>query len=163
MPMKRLYSLALLLLVGACHPDASTPNRQRDAKDAVSVDLRHNWCFENGQVSVEHPAMQPSRRFKGVWHWGFEYSEFEEEGHPAPSSEVLGVWLEVANPERFSLGDFPITQHYAIEFIGRESVCDRDAMPIGMGFGHFGASQRLVVADRIVSIKPVKPPQSRGP
>lgn len=161
--MKRLYPLGLLLLVGACHPDASAPNRQHNAQDAVSVDLRHNWCFENGEVSFEHPAMQPSRRFKGVWHRGFEYSEFEEEGDPTPSGETLSVWLEVPDPDKFPLGNPPITQHYAIEFIGRKSVCDRDAMPLGMGFGHFGASKRLIVADRIVSIKLVKPPASSAP
>lgn len=150
--MKHICPAALLLLACACSPHGATPARQQNSQ-----------CFENGIISAERFAMQPSRRFKGVWHWGFETSVFEEEGRPDPAEDNLRVWLEVANPEKFPLGNPPIAQHYAIEFIGRESVCDRDALPPGMGFGHFSASERLIVADQILSLKPVDPKPSRSP
>lgn len=86
--------------------------------------------------------MTPPKRFKGLWRFEFEGSQFCEE--PATTCEFTRdgetAWLS----ER--TGDYDQGRLYRVEFIGRKTV---DAAT----YGHFGMYAHEVIVDRFLSTK----------
>ena len=183
--MKRSCS-AFLLLASACNQQGDAPPAQELASDnwkaaytpaeckALIEKIAYvrrchpgvdpnseNWIFEvSDENSVgKFKCMPYSRpeRLAGVWVVGFESSNF----YPNASSyeETLslpeGTWLDADEPvpqEVTDAGQGAGTRAYSIEFVGRRSLCE-------WIYGHMGVSPREVVAQRIVSLRPLAMPQ----
>ena len=67
-------------------------------------------------------------------------------GDPASS-----IWLDMKEVEGLPVREPTKMHFYELELIGREPICDRDS--IGHGFGHMNISDRLIVVERLLSIK----------
>lgn len=115
----------------------------------------------DGAMDYEHCVdFLPAERMHGVWVTGFEQSSYlpNATGIPAVDDpERHRIWLTFAagaRPDpalRAELDMMRTTAAVAIEFDGRRS---RHA---GAGYGHLGGADRLVIVDRIVSMRILGP------
>lgn len=90
-------------------------------------------------------AMEPIRRWRGLWRRDFELSRF----CPAPTKNCdfpsPGEFVWLSHHGRHESAP-PHKQLYAIDFYGR-----RTSIP--GSFGHLGTAQREIVVDRLVSLQ----------
>lgn len=95
----------------------------------------------------------PSQRMTGVWLVGLEYSAF----FPGASTyaDVKGrpdkIWLQAKPPlprEVVAAGQGAGTRAYAIDLVGRRSLCE-------FHYGHFGMFPQEVIAERIVAVRAI--------
>ncbi len=88
----------------------------------------------------------PSRRMHGRWIVGFETSDFREDAKPVPRQVKSGTWLDapasLARDPRF----YGRPRLFQIELVGRSASFPGS-------YGHMGLARRLVVADRILSLR----------
>ncbi len=122
-------------------------------EDGIIYSLPYRDCVE----------LLPPERIRGTWFVSTEGSGFVPEGAPLPAMRVVGpgplppdmnVHLDVGWPRMLELlesvpepqgeGD---TGRYAVEFIGRRAR-DRGE------YGHGGLAEKLIVVDRMLSIRP---------
>ena len=95
----------------------------------------------------------PPRRLAGVWVIGLESSRFYPQAstYDETVNRSEKIWLETDEPvppEVTEAGQGAGTRAYAIDFIGRRSLCE-------WHYGHFGMSPHEVVAQRILSLQPL--------
>ncbi len=93
------------------------------------------------------------RRMHGIWRLGFEFSMFWENGDAAKPPLPRGAWLrpplgQAALPAGMRPGA------YEVELIGRSNLYPGH-------FGHMGLSPDIVLADRILSLRPLPAAGSR--
>lgn len=163
--MKRAVAGMIVIAMLSCCRDRNTPPqayRHWSDKLAVAIGLskvgivQPCWFKVNETKNVagyERIAldqcfeMDPQRHWKGLWHNEFEGSRF----CPAPAKECSWqtpgekVWLSF--PERKSYLDLDSQPGiYEVDFIGRETSYSGN-------YGHMGASNREMLADRLISIK----------
>ena len=98
----------------------------------------------------------PSERLSGVWVIGLEYSGFFPNASSYEETERRAdkIWLEaVPSPsaEVTAAGLGAGTRAYAVDLVGRRSLCD-------FNYGHMGMSPQQVIAERIVAMRPLSVP-----
>ncbi len=106
------------------------------------------------------PLREP-RTYEGVWINDFEGSRFAE--NTTDANEVLAqsnrIWFNpydtlVPLPANFRAYYGHV---YRVRFVGREAV---DMKRKGLeGYGHFGMSEGLILADQMISIEDITPPE----
>jgi hypothetical protein len=98
-----------------------------------------------------------SQRLRGLWVIDLEASEFFPNASKFEDASGQPMWLQSDLLEqRRDLLDAVQgagRRVYAVEFEGRESLCD------GF-FGHMGMSPRQVIAERFYSLRPLPTPKS---
>jgi hypothetical protein len=95
----------------------------------------------------------PPERLHGVWVIGLEYSGFFPNASSYTETEGRSdkIWLRAKpspSPEVTAAGQGAGTRAYAVELIGRRSLCD-------FNYGHMGMSPQEVIAQRIISMRPL--------
>lgn len=111
--------------------------------------------FPNGNYVGDLKCMphSPSQRLKGVWVVDLEYSGF----FPGASSfkdvdrQRVDIWLD-AEPARSreitAAGQGAGLRAYAVEFMGRKSLCNDH-------YGHLGMSSQQVLMERMIKMRPL--------
>ena len=92
----------------------------------------------------------------GVWVVDLEYSGFYPNASSYKETEGRSdrIWLRAEpspSPEVTAAGQGAGTRAFAIELMGRRSLCD-------FNYGHMGVSPREVIAERIIAMRPVPVP-----
>jgi len=95
----------------------------------------------------------PPQRLRGVWVVDLEYSGFfpNASSYEETESRPDKIWLRVEpspSPEVKASEQGAGVRAYTIEVIGRRSLCD-------FNYGHMGMSPREVVAQRILTMRPL--------
>jgi hypothetical protein len=107
------------------------------------------------------------RRFRGVWLYEFEGSTFAEGADRVPPSDWFdpggSAWLDfnsgIDPTANMKLHDARTGQYlvhaYYIDIVGRRTTYSG-------GYGHLGMSRHEIIADRILEMRPLRPPQPRA-
>ena len=169
--MVALFSLA------ACgqRPDAAPHDRDRtvkwkaaystaECKALTDIDAIIQRCF-GGHFTDENyvgdlkcfPYSSP-QRFTGVWVVGLESSRFFPNASSYKDTEgrTEKIWLRVEpspSPAVTAAGQGAGTRAYAVDLIGRRSLCD-------FNYGHMGMSPKEIIAERIIAMRPLPIPKS---
>ena len=154
-----LFCIVLVFLSSCGDNGVVKPiNEQPGQASAVSFDLywpgQAPWqkrCFKDGEAGTTQYVMNQARRYRGVWSPGYEVSSFVESSTP---TDTRSVWLDVDEVKGLPKPDPRNEASYELVFIGREPICDSSSAG---GFGHMNASDRLIVVDRVFSVKQVAP------
>ena len=161
--------LLILSLLAACSQRSKVPANKQSSDDQwksaytsaeckalAARDAVLERCFGGDLRDGNHVGdlrcmpYSPRQRMTGVWLVGYEYSAF----FPGASTyaDVKGrsdkIWLEAKRPlpkEVVAARQGAGTRAYAIDLIGRRSLCDTH-------YGHFGMSPQEVIAERIVAV-----------
>ena len=169
----RAAAIALVLLTG-CDRQATTtsatatrqgaePNwRARYSRQECAALTERNAvlrrCFggvfaqENYVGRFRCLPYSPRRQFTGVWVLGFEHSSFFPGAtrHDRGQSDITLTFEPMPPPEAMpTLG--PDLRAYAVRLVGRRSLCDDH-------YGHLGSWRQEIVAERIISIRPLPGP-----
>lgn len=130
-----------------------------ECKALTARDAFLKRCFggdlKEGNYVGDLKCMPYSRpeRMAGVWLVGFEASAFFPEA--STYADVKGtpakIWLQAEPPlpkEVISARQGAGTRAYAIDLVGRRSLCD-------FHYGHFGMSSQEIIAERLVAIREI--------
>jgi hypothetical protein len=93
------------------------------------------------------------QRLTGVWVVGLEYSGFftNASSYEETRGHADGIWLRAEpspSPEVTAAGQGAGTRAFAVDLIGRRSLCD-------FSYGHMGMSPQEVIAERIIAMRPL--------
>lgn len=166
MAMSRRWAWGLLVLLCSCSDSTQAPAQRKRAEHESLVTFplyqpgEAPWlkkCFAGGDSSTRIPVMGPARQYHGTWRRGFEISGFDEGSKSEVQAEATSTWLDVGTVKGIPTLGRSATLLYDVNFVGREPICDSSST--GSGFGHLNASQRLIVMERLISIRALAPQQ----
>lgn len=130
--------------------------RNREPQTSASGDAkpsRFGRCYEGDSSRSAKFALKPAKTYEGIWTAQFESSRFEPTEPPGEKTQGAEyIWLDLAPNVRFpdAIKDAP-SARALVKFIGREPICTRSEA--GIGFGHLGGADRLVIVERFLRIE----------
>lgn len=168
-------TLLMLGLLAACSQRSEAPANKRssegqwkgaytiaECKALTARDAFLQRCFggdlKDGNYVGDQRCMpySPRQRMAGIWLVGLEVSAFFPEA--STYADVEGrpdkIWLRAKPPlpkEVVAARQGAGTRAYAIDLIGRRSLCD-------FHYGHFGMSPQEIIAERLVAIRAIPVP-----
>jgi hypothetical protein len=143
-PVDGIYAILGLNGLFGRHICARGPSRM-DGLVEVIASIPDDECYQ----------FAPARRMAGVWLFGEEESKFWPSAGSLPKGwRKAGedIWLDsqITPPTPTTLGetDHALSSAFAVEFIGRPALYRGR-------YGQWGGSQRLVLMDKLISVKPL--------
>ncbi len=133
--------VAISGLMSSCHPEKS---REVNSYKAVSDCMDKTGSHDAYILATKCNPLSHQRIYRGTWFVGFELSAFEEgyTGVPAALNDPSEFVAPASITEKVHAKDSTGDSAYQLTFLGREPT-----LPPRW--------RRLVVADRILSLRPV--------
>ncbi|HEX6603927.1 MAG TPA: hypothetical protein VF027_03485 [Sphingomicrobium sp.] len=161
--------MIVFLILAACG-QRSTPVQWKTAYSAAECkalterDAFLQRCYggkdfadENYVGDLKCMPYSPPQHFTGVWVLDLEYSAFfpNATSYKEPQDRADWIWLRAEPPpssDVIAAGQGAGTRAYAVDLIGRRSLCE-------FNYGHMGAAPQEVIAERIIAMRPLPVPR----